>query len=644
MKHRASAKRILSVLLAAAIVFSCALPAFAVIQFPVDIEGELNDYPVIMVPGISTAWLKYDDGSEEGVCAWDGMNFDRLLPLLLERIADLTLGLTALPVDKAERIASTLAEEIKNAWPYLACNPDGSSVYPIEVYADDAASTNVPNIENTHNVYEVETENAATIAKYIGEENVYDFLVDWRMGTEYCANRLRDYIQSVKEHSGKDKVNIFAVSHGGQLTATYLALYGEDGDVNNAVLSSPAIGGAGIAYDLLSRNVHLDEQTLIKMIEVGFFVEEDYEWLLKAVNLGFVDSILNALIPHLATSMGYWGGLWDLVPSAQYEMLKAQYLTDPACAPLIAQSDRFHYEILPTVGEKLRALNENGTSVAIITGSGNRIVSGMNVYSDGIIPVACATGAACAPYGQRFADGYIQKEDCGGKNKVSPNMQIDASTAFLPDRTWFSDGNYHGWTYWTPHTRTLALELLLTDKIADVYSDPRYPQFLTSDHVSYGVDFNFDSDVPGYLSPDCKSVTVKNVCDKAKIRITGIYCKEASLGFRLAGVKSLAPGESVTIPFSGALPQDGRTCIHLTVCYTMDNATPLSYRTKGFTVEGARKETAPGGTTLINAYPFTPVSDKLLSQVSLRDYVSLFFMHLISLLRALKTTLGGIGI
>ncbi len=640
MKKSFFAKKIPAVLLAATLVFLTALPAFAVIQFPVEIEGEVNDYPVIMVPGISTAWLQCDDGTEEGVCAWDGMNVNRLLPLLLDRIADLTLGLTTLPFDKADRIAATIAGEMKNAWPLIGCNPDGSSIYPVHVYADDAASTNVPAIDGVPNVYEVETENAATIADYIGEENVYDFLVDWRMGAEYGANQLKAYIEDVKAHSGKDKVNIFAVSHGGQLTATYLALYGDEGNVNSAVLSSPAIGGAGIAYDLLSRNVHVDEQTLLKMIEVGFFVEEDYEWLLKAVDLGFVDQILNALVPYLAKSIGYWGSLWDFVPTPQYEMLKAQYLTDPASAPLVAQSDRFHYEILPTMGEKLRALNENGTSVAIITGSGNRIVSGMNVYSDGIIPVECATGATCAPYGRRFADGYVQKEDCGGKNKISPNMQIDASTAFLPDRTWFSDGNYHGWTYWTPRTRTLALELLLTDKIRDVYSDPRYPQFLTSDHISYGVDFNFDSAVPGYLLADCASVTIKNVCDKATVRITGVYCKEAPIAFRTAGLKALSPGESVTVPFSGTLPEGKRTCLHLTVCYTMNNVTPLSYRTKGFTLEGDRNETASGGTTLINAYPFTETGDKLLSQIGLRDYFSLFFMNLISTLRAFRAILG----
>ena len=639
MKRHTSAKKLLSLLLAAALLFSCALPGFAVIQFPVDIEGTLNDYPVIIVPGISTAWLCCDDGTERGVCAWDGMNINRLLPLLLNRIGELTLGLTTLPFDKADRIAATIAGEMKNAWPYLGCNPDGSSIYPVHVYATDAASTNVPAIDDTYNVYEAETENAATIAKYIGEEKIYNFLVDWRMGAEYCANRLRDYIASVKAHSGKDKVNIFAVSHGGQITATYLALYGDEGDVYNAVLSSPAIGGAGIACDLLARRVRVDEQTLLKMIEVGFFVEEDYEWLLKAVDLGFVDKILNALVPYLANSMGYWGGLWDLVPTGQYELLKRRYLSDPACAPLIAQSDRFHYEILPAMAEKLRALNENGTHIAIITGSGNRIVSGMNVYSDGIIPVACATGATCAPYGQRFADGYIQKDPWGGKNKLSPNMQIDASTAFLPDRTWFSDGNYHGWTYWSPCTRTLALQLLLTDEIEDVYSDPRYPQFLTSDHISYGVDFNFTSDVPGYLSADCGSVTVKNVCDEATVRITGVYCKEAPIAFRVAGLKPLAPGESVTIPFSGSLPAGSRTCLHLTVCYTMNNATPFSFRTKGFTIEGARKENAPGGTTLINAYPFTNVSNRLLSQAGLLDYVALFYMQLLSIFRAFRAML-----
>ena len=561
-------KRIISVLAAVALIIGCTASVFAELrQFPVELDGIINEYPVVVCPGVASAWLYYGEDYESGQLVWDGINVNSLLPNLEKRMVDIIKAAVNLPFDKAESLAKVLAEEIEHTWEYMACNPDGTSKYDLDVCAFAAEdTTNFALFNSGQHLAVYEQENTKTISNYIGEENVYNFYVDWRMGAEYCAGKLDEYIQLVKEHSGKDKVNIFAVSQGGQMAATYLTLYGYKGDVENAVMSSPAIGGAGIAYDLFNANVHLDEQVLAKMLELNFFIEEDYEWFIKALDIGIIDDLVNAMIPNLIDAMAYWGCLWDLVPTEYYEQLKAMYLTDPACAPLVEKSDRFHYEILPSVTETFRYLNESGKAhISIITGTGSRVISGLDVYSDGIIPVSSATGATCPVFGERFADGYVQINECGGKDKLSPNMQIDASTAYLPDNTWFSDGNFHGWTYWSPCTRTLAIELLLTSYIKDVYTDPRYPQFLTSDHMAYGVNFDFVSDVPGFVDSSCKSLVVKNVCDKATVRITAVYCKQTPITFDLAKPVTLAPGESVTLDIiAGKLPK-GKTCIDLTV-------------------------------------------------------------------------------
>lgn len=94
-------------------------------------------------------------------------------------------------------------------------------------------------------------------------------------------------------------MNIFAVSHGGQVTATYLNLFGFKNDVDNAVMTIPAIGGAALAYDLASCNAALDEECLLRFIEHGMRWEEDYDWLVKAQQLGFLDKVINALIPYV---------------------------------------------------------------------------------------------------------------------------------------------------------------------------------------------------------------------------------------------------------------------------------------------------------------------------------------------------------
>lgn len=548
-------------------------------------DDGITDYPVVIVPGYSAAWLMYGDDPETAECAWSGLNFDDLLPRLLDRIAELGIGVAVMNLDNAKLIAKVLAEEIKNTWPLMGCNPDGTSKYDLKPYYFDAKDTSTKTLKEMDNDFSRhDRENAEIICDYIGEENVYNFNIDWRMGVEYCAGKLNEYIKQVKEFSGSDKVNVLSISQGGQITATYLALYGEQGDVDNMVMSSPAIGGSALASDLLSLNAHADEQLIAAMIEHGMFVEEDYEWLLRANELGFLDKILNSLIPCLADSMGYWGSIWDFVPAEYYPGLRDKYLSDPACAPLAEQSDRFHFEILPTFTEKFRECQKNGMNISIITGSGDRMASGLDVYSDAIIPVSSATGAACAPFGERFSDGYVQKESANGKYKVSPDMTIDASTCYLPDNTWFSDHNFHGWTWFSYCTRDLAITLLLTDKITDVYSDPDYPQFLYSDNPCETIAFELNSAVPGMIDGDTDSITVKNVREQGNVKITAAYCPELDLKFDIKRPVKLEPGESTVISFSGEIPEESLKCVHFTVYYSADTVTPLNYQTRGFTV------------------------------------------------------------
>ena len=619
-------KKIISLILCISLlVGTFAFTASAESELP--IKGKITDYPVIIVPGYSAAWLMLGDDPETAECAWSGLDLNLLLPKLLDRIAELGLGLAVMNLDNAKLIAKIVAQEIKSTWPLMGCNPDGTSKYDLKPYYFDAKDTSTKTLKEMDNDFSRhDRENAEIICDCIGEENVYNFNVDWRMGVEYCAGRLDEYIKQVKEHSGSDKVNVLSISQGGQITATYLALYGEQGDVDNMVMSSPAIGGSALASDLLSLNAHADEQTIARMVEHGLFVEEDYEWLLRANELGFLDKILNALIPYLADSMGYWGSIWDFVPAEYYPELRDKYLSDPECAPLAEQSDRFHFEILPTFTEKFRECQKNGMNISIITGSGDRMASGLDVYSDAIIPVSSATGATCAPFGERFSDGYVQKDEANGKYKVSPDMTIDASTCYLPDNTWFSEHNFHGWTWFSYCTRELAITLLLTDRITDVYSDPEYPQFLYSDNPCETIAFELNSATPGMIYGDTDSITVKNVLEQGSVKITAAYCPELDLRFNIKKPIKLEPGESTEITFSGEIPAESLKCVHFTVYYNADTKTPLNYQTRGFTVMNGEAAVGSGTQKVLQngildntAHPFC-----ILRKLGFFELVSMF--------------------
>ena len=62
-------KKIISFALAVLLVVTGTVGAFALIQFPVDIKGEISDYPVVFVPGYGGAWLMLGDDPETAIPA-----------------------------------------------------------------------------------------------------------------------------------------------------------------------------------------------------------------------------------------------------------------------------------------------------------------------------------------------------------------------------------------------------------------------------------------------------------------------------------------------------------------------------------------------------------------------------------------------
>lgn len=576
-----------------------------------EVEGKVSDYPVIIVPGYSSTNLYYGESLETGEAVW-GLDFDHVLERVLARIADIGIGLGTFAFDDAEYITDVLAEEMLVLFEKLRCNPDGTSAYELhQDYTDALHKNNAYLIENrTDTMYRQEVEISEEIAYYIGHENIYNFSCDFRMGAESCAAELDAFIQSVKEHSGKDKVNLFAVSHGGQVSATYLALYGHKGDVDNAVLTIPAIGGAGIAHDAMMACFDFDEECLLRFIENGTMTEENYNWLVKANQLGFIDTLANSLFPKILPAIGYWGSLWDFIPLAQYEATKAALLDSEESARLIEISDRFHYEILPSMPEKFAKCIENGMNISIISGTGNRILTGMNENSDAIITVNASTGATCAPYGKRFADGYVQINPCDGKDKISPSMEIDASTAYLPDNTWFVDGLFHGMTYKDNYTRILMMNLLLTDRITDVYSDANFPQFKYSTNASHTVHAAFGGCDEGILSDEANSLVVTNVCANSNVRILAVECDGIDLQFEVDPSEKLLPGAKTEIAFTGDIPDVSGQVVNVTVYYAMNTITPIGYRTQAFRiVNGELVEDAGDYTDSEATMPFDGIID-----------------------------------
>lgn len=575
-------KKLISVLLCLCLIFSSVWAASAAFD-----KSEYNGYPVIVVPGYSSSAQYRIDKNGNKVHVW-GIDFDEIIAAVLKNIAEVGIDIGALATGNGKALGQTVGREFTKLYYDMACNPDGSSVYPLQRYCVTAKESNRAEMLKQYDgdlIYQHETEIMGEYAEYIGDENIFNFNCDFRMGAPFCAKQLDEFIQSVKEYTGKDKVNIFAVSHGGQVTGTYLTLYGEKGDVNNAVMTVPALGGAGLAYNILAGDIEFDEEGLLTFIEHGMMEEVDYNWLVRANELGFLDEVLNAMLPYVYEILGYWGSIWDFCPTEYYEELKAKLLDPVESAELIKKSDYMHYKVMPDFSNGFKRAQNAGTDVYIVAGYDNKIVTGLNESSDGIITIASSTGATAAPLGQRFADGYTQKVDTGFY-QVSPSMTVDASTSYLPEHTWFVENFYHGMIYKDIYTAELLKTLLLTEKIKDVHSSADYPQFHATTNKSHSVHAMFNNSTEGYVDSNDTSVVIKNLSDKYKMKIMSVSARGVNLRFNDSiFTKLLEPGENIEVSFKGDVPAVSRANFDLVVDYVLiGSPTPMGERLFNFTI------------------------------------------------------------
>ena len=585
-------KKTMAVILSIIIALTLSVQSFAAV-----IDRE-EFYPIIIVPGYSASglYMQNEDGTKTHV--W-GIDTELILKRVLARSIDLAKGVKELTEGNAQLIADTIGVEFAQMFEHMRCNPDGTSVYDIHTYTSTAAdSSNTYLLENEDGKYMYEQEIMAMFGSYIGEDwndYIFNFSTDFRMNVEKCAANLDRYIDSVLEYTGAEKVNIYCVSHGGQVGATFLNLYGEKkaDKINNFLLTIPAIGGSTIAYAFYTGDIKFDEENLLYFIENGMMFENDYHWLMSNENLNFIDEVLGCLLPYIKNVMGYWGSMLDFVPANDYESIRNTCFNSEESAPLLEKSDRFHREIYPSMAQRLQACVDAGINVYIIAGMGNKDIVGRGEAGDAIISASSSTGAACAPFGKRFANGYeTLKTVCRDKshNHLSPSMEVDASTCYLPEYTWFVDGFYHGMTVKSDYNTELITRLMFTDNRIDIYTYKEFPQFHADTNRCQAVFAHFNQSVEGYVSQADNTLVVENCSKKYPLRLISVSCGGMELDFDNSFLKEIPVGGKIEIPFKGEIPCASGVKTEVTVNYVQVGAvTPIGSRTFDFTVMNGEK-------------------------------------------------------
>ena len=150
-------------------------------------------------------------------------------------------------------------------------------------------------------------------------------------------------------------------------------------------------------------------------------------------------------------------------------------------AGLIEKLDNYDKTVRQRIPEIISQAKEHGCRVGLIAKYGYQqvpVYSGSARPGDDIVAFDTASfGATTSTVAGQFSDEYVNERIAQGKGKyISPDRQIDLSTALLPDTTWAVRGLRHG--AWPWQIEKLALTFLQYDGEFTTATDPDYPAFL----------------------------------------------------------------------------------------------------------------------------------------------------------------------
>lgn len=490
-------KKIISALLALALVFSVCSVAFAVNGTKTSCGGNCSDCPTIIIPGIgqSNVWLLNEDGSYATDDSGDKINcFPAYAPVMpLVKIA-LVPVLLSLIFQRDIGLSKALTSAIDLCFGMNMSDGDGKCIGNVEVEKYPYSLAECSEEEKNY-IY-----GCIPLKGYLNdydEDHLYFFSYNSFGNNIAIVDELYDFIQMVKRDTGHDKVNIVPISLGGTVANGLLEYYGEsnpDGknvykDLNKVVYIVPALDGSSIVGDIYKKQLtFLDKDYLYNGFLEKLMDEDEARLIENALRL-FPDTVLmnalsNTVDALINDVLKNCTNMWALVPSADYPAAARRVLTGAEDAGIRAQTERYYQaqlnsdkNILKLLDYGIKVYNVVDYDVPLYN-----VGKSWNVENaDGVIDLdSTSMGAYAANCGETLPKGYVQKNtNCSvpGHNHISPDHVVDASAGLLPDTTFYFDNQNHESTGGNDIIMQLASKILSTDEIETVYSDPNFPQF-----------------------------------------------------------------------------------------------------------------------------------------------------------------------
>lgn len=457
-----------------------------------DCNGECEFYPTIIVPGLgqSNTWL----ADENGVLLTDDAgNYITSFPAYVQTdklIKTLAMpALTSLFTQSDAGLSEAAKQAVWDAFGHQACDENGmpSDRIVTERYLQSTADT--PDFGQTEvfghvpfNLYDTEQP----------FDHMYYFAYSSFGNHLALVDELYEFIQMVKAQTGHDKVNLVPLSQGGTLFSGLIEYYPDVvNELHKVILVVPALDGSTIIGDAFNDRFSIDDPDFLyngflenlglldeftaRLIEIALRILPD-EVIMKVV-----DAALTTLVEDVMTTST---NMWVLCPSADYPTAAEKYLSTPERAEIRRQTD-IYYQAQLHAKDNILNLVENGVQVFCFCEYNTPMIDVGATWNsqnaDFIIQTdSTSMGAFFANCGETLPEDYVQKNThCNNPdhNHISPDRVVDASAGLLPDHTFYFDGQRHDLTALNDIILKLALELIASDDVKDVYSSPEFPQF-----------------------------------------------------------------------------------------------------------------------------------------------------------------------
>ncbi len=471
-------KKIISLLLATVILFSCSVGTFAA-----DAANSNEVVPVVVVRGMDFGGLIIDQGTENERPALSVEAGPIVLGVMKALFMSIFGGMDGLVDGVIDTAGGIFAP--------LACDKNGKSIENITVKEYPLAMSNYPGDVESFRGGDSETSVIATACDRYGADKVYYVTYDWRLDPYETAAKINDRVNlALKDHNA-EKVDIICCSLGGVMTQAYFDAYGYE-KVDSCLFLSSAIYGSYCSSDPYAGKVGFDKKYINNFLNATL---SDMSWLWTILDvLGITDALVNFVndiadnykdkiyAEVMRNTFGTWAGLWGMQQTEDYEAAKVMIFGDEAAnySSFIAKIDRYQNYRLHR-DEFLLNMQADGVKVALVTSYDKPVVPAFEhsyVNGDQVLETELmSAGATVAPYGETLGDDYVAADP----TKLSPDRVIDASTCLFPEYTWFIKGAPHVCCKYESDVAEMIFWIIEQENQPTVSDNILFPQFTQCD-------------------------------------------------------------------------------------------------------------------------------------------------------------------